>query len=263
MIKFVLLFFALTSSFICYPASSVSTIIFKSSWVVSKVDINNLTERTLSYQSNDDRLVGRFISFDTNSITSNLPETINCQQPLYKSTTSSIDSLIHEAMGGADSASAKAYDLEVDGKKNIPVLNLSCHVGSFGGGDTGKNSWIGFPDNKKMLVNWFDGTILTLVPVSSNAKPEPSFSCAKAYTPTEKIICSDYNLSSFDKSVNKAWKSAQHGAISVGNQALEEKIKKSQKAWIKKRNSCETDKECLNKSMVERLNVLSSITDGQ
>jgi len=35
-------------------------------------------------------------------------------------------------------------------------------------------------------MSWYDSTILSLTRVAAGAPPKPSFSCAKASTPTEK-----------------------------------------------------------------------------
>ncbi|WP_338560778.1 lysozyme inhibitor LprI family protein [Erwinia sp. E_sp_B04_7] len=166
-------------------------------------------------------------------------------------------------MGDADSASAKSYESDIKGNESISVINTDCKSGSFGGGDIDKNPWIAMPDSAHMLVNWNDGIILTLSPVIAGTPPTPSFSCAKAKSPSEKAICADYELSSWDKSVNSAWKSAQAGAISVGDKELKARIVASQKEWLKKRHACEDDVSCIRKSMVERLDALSDMTDAQ
>ena len=218
-----------------------------SHWIVDKASINTESERTLSYQYNDDRLVGRSVYFNKDNITSSLPGKVDCQQPVYNVSQGSLDPLIHEAMGDADSASAKSYELDIKENESISVINTDCKSGSFGGGDTDKNSWIAMPDSEHMLVNWNDGIILTLSPVIAGTPPTPSFSCAKAKSPSEKAICADYELSSWDKSVNSAWKSAQAGAISVGDKELKDRIVASQKEWLKKRNACEDDVSCIRK----------------
>lgn len=263
MYKFIFSVLSFSLSLSLHAAQKEQVDIQGSSWKVNEVKINTESERTLNYQLNDDRLVGRTIVFDKSQIISNLPEKINCQLPTYSSSEKTLDSLIHDAMGDADSANAKSYELDIKGDKIVTVINTTCGKGSFGGGDTDKNSWIALTGNHEMIVNWYDGSILTLSPLSNGATPEPSFSCSKAQSSSEKAICSDYELSSYDKSVNNSWKSAKEGAVSVGNNQQLKEIINSQKEWLKKRNACGSDKECLKNVMVNRLNVLSSITDGQ
>lgn len=228
------------------------------SWVVKKAEINTDSERTLHYQYNDDRLVGRAIHFNQKDIVSTLPEEINCQQPQYKESIAPIDDFIKSTMGEADSASAKSYELDINGKERVTVLTPICQKGNFGGADTGENSKIVLLKNK-IFINWYDGIILMLIPLDPRVKPDPSFSCSKAKTPSEKTICSDYDLSSYDRSINNAWKEAKDSAVSLDDKELTEKLLSTQKEWLNKRNACGDDKVCLKNNMVVRLQEISSM----
>ncbi|WP_337661636.1 hypothetical protein [Serratia marcescens] len=50
-------------------------------WQVTQVNIDNETTRTLNYQLNDPRLLGRVITISTKSIENNLPEKDVCTAP--------------------------------------------------------------------------------------------------------------------------------------------------------------------------------------
>lgn len=80
-----------------------------------------------------------------------------------------------------------------------------------------------------------------------------SFDCSKASTLTEKAICSDQELSSFDEQVSAAYKIAmQSGVINA------QSIKTSQRDWLKtQRNVC-MDVVCLKETYRSRLAALSN-----
>jgi uncharacterized protein len=83
-----------------------------------------------------------------------------------------------------------------------------------------------------------------------------SFDCAKASNLAEKAICSDHELSSLDDQVSAAYKAAMHGGAVDAD-----KLRISQRTWIKSRNTC-LDVPCLKDSINNRLAFLSSITNG-
>ena len=77
-----------------------------------------------------------------------------------------------------------------------------------------------------------------------------SFDCNKATTETEKAICDDPELSALDKRMSKAYKRAR-GSTSSGDV-----YKSNQFKWLKSRNACISDKQCLLKSYNNILNEL-------
>ena len=77
-----------------------------------------------------------------------------------------------------------------------------------------------------------------------------SFDCNKATTETEKAICDDPELSALDKRMSKAYKRAR-GSTSSGDV-----YKSNQFKWLKSRDACISDKQCLLKSYNNILNEL-------
>jgi uncharacterized protein len=92
------------------------------------------------------------------------------------------------------------------------------------------------------------GTVLSVAALNSYAA---SFDCRKASTLVENVICSDNEISALDDSLSAAYSSA----LAEGKA---DKIKREQKKWLKKRNSCK-DKECVKKQYVQRINELSNL----
>lgn len=82
--------------------------------------------------------------------------------------------------------------------------------------------------------------------------PGPSFSCAKAGTGAERLICDDANLASLDREVALAYKQKLEAAA-----AERARLQSDQRAWIRgKRDTC-ADTECLRAVYRERLKMLN------
>lgn len=93
-----------------------------------------------------------------------------------------------------------------------------------------------------------------------NQKFSASFPCSKASTKTEKLICSDKQLSNFDVSISKLYKTARK--IENAPKGAET-VKANQRKWIKKRNrSCEKSLEDCRAELSNRLLFLEYLGAG-
>ena len=79
---------------------------------------------------------------------------------------------------------------------------------------------------------------------------EPSFSCNTAKTPTEKLVCDDTSLSQRDAVMTRLYQ-----ALKKSGKA--KKLVRRQLVWIKQRNLCRDDKECLEKKYAVRIGELA------
>jgi len=75
----------------------------------------------------------------------------------------------------------------------------------------------------------------------------PSFDCCKAATPTEKAICSNADLAELDNKLAGTYSKARSG---------KKDMQQEQKEWLKGRNSCLSDIQCLKKSYNSRIQKL-------
>ncbi|WP_244889082.1 lysozyme inhibitor LprI family protein [Serratia surfactantfaciens] len=227
-------------------------------WQVTQVNIDNETTRTLSYQLNDPRLLGRVINISTKSIENNLPEKDVCTAPTLSIERSTLNQFIGKSMGGDKSISAKNYALKENGQAEVSIFKIACHSGSFGPSDNGAGSSFAALNPKKMLVNWYDGSLLQLERLPKDPKPAASFDCAKSTSVVEKTICSDFNLSAYDKSVSQAWLLAKKQATDVGDKKLAASLNSTQRSWLLQRDKCRDDKDCLADTMQKRIDALTS-----
>ncbi|MEE3664818.1 hypothetical protein V2I52_23385 [Brenneria sp. g21c3] len=259
----------LKKSSIFFAAVFLSTTVFADAknqlfgiWQVTEASINTESQRTLNYQYNDDRLVGREITISPKSISANFPGDVHCSSPVFKSEPMTLDTWVAKAEGDADGANAKSYNLNLSGNEKVTVFTTRCAAGNFSGGDAGGNALLAL-SQQKIRFNWSDGIILTLQPVDAKAAPAPSFACAKASNKTEKAICGDRELASYDVSVKRSFDFFRQQAGEVGNSDLQQQITQEQKSWLQERNACGKDKVCLKTAMQNRLEALAHIMDGQ
>lgn len=230
-------------------------------WQVTNVSINNQSQRTLEYQHNDDRLVGRFINLSSTAVMTDLPGGVNCQSPVFTQRNQKLDTWISEVFGEADDANAKNYRLGMAGSEMATVTAIQCKTGQFTSGDSDNNVDIVFVGDT-VLLNWTDGSLLTLKPVDQDAKPIASFNCDKAATDTEKTICKNRSLASLDISVSRSYNWYRKEATRLNNRDLQGKLVSQQKEWLQQRNVCASDTDCLQKSMQDRLESLSHSLDA-
>jgi uncharacterized protein YecT (DUF1311 family) len=90
---------------------------------------------------------------------------------------------------------------------------------------------------------------------AASAAPDPSFACARAATPVERMICGDAELSALDRGIavfyGAARRNPRHG------RALRE-----QREWLATRDLCATH-ACLREEMMDRLwNLTLSVGGG-
>jgi uncharacterized protein len=106
-----------------------------------------------------------------------------------------------------------------------------------------------------MRYAWLIAVSLLTMPAAAQ-DVQPSFNCTKARSPTEKLLCSDANLSQLDLALSQAYKEAlQQGKVE----------KESQRDWIKKRDvECVSShaKECLRAAIERRIAQLQQPATG-
>ena len=80
---------------------------------------------------------------------------------------------------------------------------------------------------------------------------KPSFSCAKAQTPTERAICKSETLSRLDVQLSNLYAAARRTRHA-------KRYKQTQRAWLKKRNACGSNASCLEQRYRERIGVFQT-----
>lgn len=237
-------------------------------WQVVEVHINTYASWKSNYGWNDPQLRGRIFTLSNAQFSNDTPDGSNCDAP--QATVASM-SLIHLMDGslahasGDDSdpethPSPAAYRLAIDPNETVNVISIRCKDGVWEGDlGTGKGmegAWMFLTHAGQLVLRWRDETILVLDRLPPDAKPQPSFDCAKANSATEKAICGSVQLASFDRSVSWSYKIAYDDLKHDGDNPSP--LVSSQQAWLRKRNACGSNVSCLLTTMKQRLDELSA-----
>lgn len=126
----------------------------------------------------------------------------------------------------------------------------------------GKITWGEYNKRRKEIftasLNYDPSNSATATPVAApaviattdNSPFAPSFDCEKATTGTERLICSDRELSKLDVDLNQAYMKAREKSSD------KDSLKKEQIAWIKNTFRACSDKKCLTDVMSARITAL-------
>jgi|GEM_PF-842154 len=82
---------------------------------------------------------------------------------------------------------------------------------------------------------------------------KPSFNCAKATTKTENSICSNSELSHADRQISELYSQLRRSLSKSDAKWLQ----KEQRAWLKRRNTCYDDVNCLLQAYEDRITELA------
>lgn len=235
----------------------------KGVWQVSEAHTNSAATSIGHYIWNDPRLVGRIFSFDDAVIRNNTPEFDVCAVPTFHPINFDLGGTIQTSMGGYGyppvQPTASDYRIAPGDGKSRSIFEVRCGTTPWHnelGVDPIRGVWIAKLGTDQIALRWFGETVLTLHRVVEGAKPNPSFSCVKASSAAERTICSSYELSAFDQSVSTAYVQLLKQAKVTDHETAG--VVADQGAWLKLRNRCLTSRECLIKSMRNRLEVIVS-----
>lgn len=154
-------------------------------WQVTEVHINTEASATTEYSWNDPRLVGRLFNFEPGALWNDTPESGECIAPSARSVHIEPSRAIASSMAGygypPKRASDAAYKIDLKNGDNTSIVQIYCggklwHDG-LGTDDGIHGAWIVPLGPDRMLLRWFNETLLVLNRVPNDAKPKPSFSC--------------------------------------------------------------------------------------
>jgi len=205
---------------------------------------------------------GRIIVINPEKMTHDGLDKMVCTHPTVVVKRSTAAALFKDSLGwrGFDPEipTPKDYELPISNKTLVDSYWINCTKGHFGPGvkEVGENTWVIPLPNGQLAMLWYDDSILILSRLPVNAKPKPSFDCAKARTPDEKTICGSVSLSSFDNSVAESYANVVRSFKREHDSKGLNRLKTAQKAWLTKRNACGVDAGCIKKAMLLQLDFL-------
>ncbi|MDH2912902.1 lysozyme inhibitor LprI family protein [Kosakonia sp. HypNH10] len=235
----------------------------KGDWRVVSGEPDNLATVVVNTKVDDPRYVGRVINFSNNAVTGELDGAVNCQQPAYTSASPmTLNEAIAKTSGMRNFAPktpvAKDFGLKASGDEKITPILLKCQKGYLGPNGVSMDNWVALLSKDTLVMNWDDNSYFVLNRVKPGEKVSPGFSCSGNLNATEKTICSDNELASWDRSVSEAFRVRllQQKETDPSDTKTLADIKSAQRTWLGKRNQCKSDANCLKKSMKERVEAL-------
>jgi hypothetical protein len=160
--------------------------------------------------------------------------------------------------GAAIPAKPADYDLKVSERQRVQAYPL-CPRAPL----TTAKSWQGAYwmalQGEELVVRYGKQLILVLRKRRADEKPQASFACEKATSPTEKAICSDVETAGWDRSVAEALRQALEQKPESKER---ERIEKDQQKWKSQRDACGADLACIRKSCDQRAMALVTEARG-
>jgi hypothetical protein len=123
----------------------------------------------------------------------------------------------------------------------FPVILSYVHVTD----NITREAYIDIFEWKETSFKWFK---------SAHFGPMPGFDCQNVSTQVEQTICDDEDLAYLDSALSTNYKAVK----STNNDQQNKLLQSAQRAWIKKRNACET-KECLTEIYIQRITQLHAV----
>jgi uncharacterized protein len=104
----------------------------------------------------------------------------------------------------------------------------------------------------RLLTNYDNsGYVLLLQRRDPGSAINASFTCSKAHSIVEHAICASPTLAGYDRSVAAAW----HRALSLAGDDADA-VKQARVDWLRGRDACGANAECLVQAMRERVDQL-------
>jgi len=85
----------------------------------------------------------------------------------------------------------------------------------------------------------------------------PSFDCARAFKPDEIAICGSARLAALDVELTDVYKEKR----ASGSKSFRDSVRTTQRAWLKRRESCGADVGCLEEQYVSQIAYLRALRD--
>ncbi|MFZ1984220.1 MAG: hypothetical protein WAU91_07385 [Desulfatitalea sp.] len=221
------------------------------------------------FEFDDPRLMGGILFVSPQRIIAKADgETESCKNPTVTMQNITAGQLIKDTMGGRveppEHPTTRDFDLPFDQNEQLTVM----WVKGFGCWDhlTDDGTWMLEMPDGRLAMRWRTSSIVLWSRAPANIKPPASFDCAKARTPVEKTICGSVELSLLDNYESEWYTQTISNLVSRAWGCRDKRyldaikpIKNEQKAWLKQRDACGADPQCLKSSMDTRIDAMTAI----
>ncbi len=233
-------------------------------WRITGILVDTGTQRWIHVQYNDPDYMGSLLFISPQRIVAFIGISYTCQNPrmIVQHTTAGalLKSTLDSRVLPPSPPTTQDYGLPFHQNEAVTVM----WVKEFGGWAeylTIDGTWLLWLPDGRLAMCWADASIVLLSRAPADTKPVASFDCAKARTVVENTICGSMELALLDRTVSSWYTSHLESLIGWAKDGESQKekafevikeLKKAQKAWIAKRNTCGANTACLTKSMDEQ-----------
>lgn len=221
-------------------------------WEVERVLVDKNDQPHWLYKPADPRLLGRELRLEQQRASFNYGLPV-CESAKWRSKVENFGKLLAGSYQRPDRKGKDKWPTNADfdlnapaASANFPVFRLDCQVKQKKA--EWDDIWLLQLDQNTLLMH-LDSSVLLRLARHKPGVIKASFDCKKAGSKPEKTICSQPALAAWDRSVNLAWRRAQ-------TKNNDENLKAAQIAWLKERDQCLDNAECLEDQMARRVEAL-------
>ncbi|WP_168170320.1 lysozyme inhibitor LprI family protein [Rhodanobacter sp. C03] len=222
-------------------------------WDVVQVAVDQQDQSHWLYFPDDPRLLGRELRISASGISLN-DDSRDCQKPVLSSLPkTSLQKFIGQSFPRPEHFQTPTYPTLSDyGLKLADAAVSPWQASCTPDASQWNHAWFILLSPDRLLTNDDNsGFVLVLRRRAGSTSIRPSFACDKAQSAAERTICTSQTLAGYDRSVTAAY----HRALATAGDDTSS-LKQEQISWLNTRNACNTDTECLAKSMRERVDQL-------
>ena len=218
-------------------------------WDVKQVAVDKLDQPHWLYFPEDPRLLGRELHITSAELALN-EGSVPCQVKGWTRSTGSLQQRVGKTFPRPPGPDTPAQPTLADFGLPSPAADVVFHVMQCTQQKQPWNeAWIATLPAGQLLMHYGAGVLLLLTRQASPAVPMPSYDCTRVHTEAERAICGSPALAAFDRSVAAAYERAGSTGDAVA-------LKSEQADWLKTRDACGKDGECLTRTMRERVEEL-------
>lgn len=240
--KKVIIYILLVFPVFCYGA-----VIPNGDFIVKHVLVNGALSRTLNIGYDDLTILGSQVLFNKGKININIDDVhVSCDEPKYVFKKENVIQFIKENVMGGEGEVDYLIKLPTNADTTIVKCKNENLLPELGNSNAQNNNglWLMDIGNNQYAMNWYDSSILIITPAKMI---KPSFNCRNNSNKTEKLICSNPEISLLDSKLSDVYK--MHSKDSS--------FHVKQVKWMEQRNKC-ISIECIKKSYQERIKSIIS-----
>lgn len=229
-------------------------------WDVEHVAVDREDGLHWEFRPDDPQLLGRSLIISTERVEFSDGKEIGCRQVAWETRSTTWGFLFAKGFirptegGRRPTPRPDDFDLNVPANQRVTVYSL-CPAPRPKTNPFPRNPWVAVQAPDSIALHYDNQVLLLLRRRPADAKPTPSFDCGKATSPTEKTICGSFNLAAWDRSVGLAFRQA----LDRLPRDRQVQVRRDQKEWVKKRDACGANADCVDDEQWRRVEELSHL----